>query len=166
MEMYMTHPDLSLFILLIGMALGAQKSSRNHTNKTSPRLRICADVETAMHALKSALLQLQYDGSRWRLLQIDPAIGQMIACLDLMEAQREISNGELTIARTQLMLLCSFCRKDQYSEVTLSWRIGTLYITEAGHQAIANTIDSLMKTFPTENNRESMTSGFAQKFNY
>jgi hypothetical protein len=151
MEVLMTHLDLSFVMLLIGMALGAQRSSRDQLNNPQP-LQIAGDVETAIHALKSILINHSYDGSRWRLLQIDTGVGQLVACLDHMDAQRDPRTNEFVIVRTQLMLLSEFKEEGPNTLAKLSWHVRSQVQSDVCTQLIADTTElissQLAKQFP------------------
>ena len=92
------------------------------------------DQTTCVHAVKTALLGATYKTADWRILQIDPDIGSIIAVLDLMQT----ATGTDQSIRQQILLICEFDEIQSKTQLRLRWRVRCGPQRTAADEAIKN----------------------------
>lgn len=83
------------------------------------------DVQTAVDAVKSALISWKLGALQWQLLRIDVDRGLIAACLDIME-QSSTEPSQSCPRISQLLLLAEFDSKGSRTRVKLRWNVRTI----------------------------------------
>lgn len=100
------------------------------------------DVVSAMDRVKTALVISDFQGYRWRLLQFDPDLGAISACLDVLDLEIG-SDRTVQTVRRQVMLIAEFDSQDAKTRVQLRWRARCGSRRDFATQAILNTTERI-----------------------
>jgi hypothetical protein len=77
------------------------------------------DQTTCVHAVKTALLGATYKTAEWRILQIDPDVGSILAVIDLLQSTPTTDES----VRQQILLICEFDQIECKTQLRLRWRV-------------------------------------------
>jgi len=81
------------------------------------------DQATCVHAVKTALLGATYKTAEWRILQIDPDVGSILAVLDLLHLTDAPGPEPDQSMRQQVLLICEFDQIECKTQLRLRWRV-------------------------------------------
>ncbi|HEY9793033.1 MAG TPA: hypothetical protein V6D22_21705 [Candidatus Obscuribacterales bacterium] len=80
------------------------------------------DLATAMETIKTALLNTNFEGYKWRFLQFDPELGSIIACLDVLDLELPADRPPAAVKR-QVLLFAEFDDVEGKTRARLQWRV-------------------------------------------
>jgi hypothetical protein len=120
------------FVLMSQIVLDDKQHALTQDYPSSKTYAI--DQTTCVHAVKTALLGATYKTAEWRILQMDPDIGSIIAVIDLLQSTPSLDQS----VRQQILLICEFDQIQCKTQLRLRWRVRSGLQRVEADEAIKN----------------------------